>query len=333
MDAMTWCTPGRLRSLMQVALAALGLCFIGACSVQGCVDPCPEIPLPPIPTIEPAFAVVQVGGTALLAAVTPEIANPTYQWRVSRGGPSVDIPGAMGATYKISGAQLPDNGAQYSVAVHGVFNGGPIDIESFPTHLSVSSMPGIVFRDGEFPTSDWVSAAVSSPAASGPTHAEEQATTGGNPDAYRTQAVALPAGPSKLVVSNEFQPATYDPATQGPIYLIEFSRDCIVLPGTVVAAPRLLIEQDGRRFALVDDAAQCGSAAWRALVSGPIIGPEGFIQVDGPGCAAGEFCPDFSGAGRPIRFGFASSYEGIADSPAATGGFGIDNWKVTVWRR
>lgn len=40
---------------------------------------------------------------------------------------------------------------------------------------------------------------------------------------------------------------------------------------------------------------------------------------------------DFNG--KPFSFGYSSSAEMLPGIPGASGGFGIDNWKVTVWRR
>ena len=44
----------------------------------------------------------------------------------------------------------------------------------------------------------------------------------------------------------------------------------------------------------------------------------------------GETCPDFSASAAPMRFGYwRISFGGPGGSIA----HGIDNWKVTVWKR
>jgi hypothetical protein len=54
-----------------------------------------------------------------------------------------------------------------------------------------------------------------------------------------------------------------------------------------------------------------------------------FELLDGPVCPAGETCPDFSASAPRIRFGFVR----FAQSNTTPTVHGIDNWKVTVWRR
>jgi hypothetical protein len=55
-----------------------------------------------------------------------------------------------------------------------------------------------------------------------------------------------------------------------------------------------------------------------------------FTLSDGPACHAGEACPDFSSQGTPMRFGFWRTSTGQVGASVA---HGIDNWKVTVWKR
>jgi hypothetical protein len=290
--------------------------------------------LPPTPTVEPSRVTVQVGATAVFSVHTPGITNPTYQWsRAPRVGPPVAIPGATGETYTVVGANLGDDGAFFTATVHGDFNGTPVTVDSWFGQLAVSSTPAVLFLDSEFLPADWSVATISEPSSNGPTHNEEQVTSGGNPGAYRKIAITMPAGRSRLYLFHAFAAATYDPASQGSVFLVDFTQDCLALPGSLGVGPTLLIEQDGRRY-IVDGPTQCGSASWSNTVSSSSTsGAADFLQVDGPGCVAGESCPNFSATGRPLRFGFANSYEGLVGLAGASGGFGIDNWKVTVWRR
>jgi hypothetical protein len=56
-------------------------------------------------------------------------------------------------------------------------------------------------------------------------------------------------------------------------------------------------------------------------------------MFSGPPCGTNEKCPDFSATATPLRFGFVTQLGLAAGSPAGFLEQGIDNWKVTVWRR
>ena len=78
----------------------------------------------------------------------------------------------------------------------------------------------------------------------------------------------------------------------------------------------------------------CGESTWSnaSLIPGT-FGATQFSQVDGPACGVAESCPDFGIGGLPIHFGFANANQGTVGFAGGSGGFGIDNWKVTIWRR
>jgi hypothetical protein len=161
----------------------------------------------------------------------------------------------------------------------------------------------------------------------GSTASASRSETGGNPGAFRslTHQLAPDAVARSVRLFNTALSATYDPATQGAIYVIEFLEDCTnvtTADGLVFTLP--MIAQGGRRYTPPDGfRSSCFSPGWYAL-------------ADGPACGAGESCPDFSASGASIRFGFVS---GAQLSDGTLGGgvsrrtYGIDNWKVTVWRR
>jgi hypothetical protein len=339
-------SPFRLSTWRGLALACVvvsGLVSIvgsgGGVQVEGCLlGPCPgDFPAEPAaPSIEPPSATVQVGGTVVFSARAPGIGNPSYQWtrapRGFSGGPFIDIPGATGATYTLAGAQLVDDDSAFSVSVQGSFNGRQVAVTSLPARLAVSSMPGVVFQDTEFLPADWAAAASVTPLSNGPTHSVERATTGGNPGAYRKVSITMTAGPSRLDVFNTFQASSYNPASQGPIYLIDFALDCIALPGLLGVGPTLLIEQDGRRY-IGGSVSICGSTTWGTAPFPIRHGAASFLRVDGPTCTVGDSCPNFAATGKPIRFGFANGNEMLPGVAGVSGGFGVDNWKVTVWRR
>jgi len=332
----------RWRVVALACITALGLVTIvgsgggAGLSVEGCFfPPCAGDfpPEPSTPTVEPASSVVQVGGTTTFSVQAPGITNATIRWfRSQQGGAFNAVPGATSSTYTVPGAQTVDDNAKFSATVTGTFNGQQVTLNSTVARLAVSSMPGIVIQDSDFLPADWTDAAIVEPATNDPTHVAEQATSGGNPGAYRKLSLTLTSGPSKLFVFETFQPVSYDPGSQGPIYLVGFRQDCLALPGTLGVGPTLLIEQDGRRY-IGGASATCSSPAWTAAAFPVNFGAADFVRVDGPACVIGQPCPDFTAAGKPIRFGSANSNEGVAGFAGATGGFGIDNWRVTVWRR
>jgi hypothetical protein len=268
---------------------------------------------------------VQVGGTAVFSVSTRGIDSPTYQWqRASGGGPFVDILGATGATYTLAGAQLADDGARFQVVVPG----GNFYYSRRTSRLAVSSMPGVVFQDGEFLPADWLVTETVNPAQNGPVHSEERVATGGNPGAFLLMVDTISAGPSSLRVFHAKQLATYEPASQGAIYTIDFEEDCFGL------ASNLLLEQGERRY-IAGGSACSAPTTWSAPLFVSSLRVQDFTLVDGPGCAANESCPDFSASAAPLRFGFVRGIALSAWHPAAgfTRTHGIDNWKVTVWRR
>ena len=87
----------------------------------------------------------------------------------------------------------------------------------------------------------------------------------------------------------------------------------------------LLVEQGGRRYAA--GAGGSCDATWRrqSFLRGSFDATQ-FFRIDGPTCAAGERCPDFTAAGKPLRFGFVNFNQGSAGFAGASGRFGIDNW-------
>lgn len=324
------------RAVAPAFFVMLGLgTFVGSgcsCSGELCnTHPFPDEPLQPI--VEPSEATIQVGATVTFSVLAPGLGDPAYQWfRAASGGPPVPIAGATEATYTLVGAQLPDDGATFSVSVHAGFEGQLALVQSSGSTLAVSSMPPVVFQDSEFASADWSGAAIVVPPGGGATHDEQQASTGGNPGAYRKVTLSMPGGIAKLSAFSIYQSASYDPPSQGAIYLVDFAQDCIALPGVLGVGPQLLIEQDGRRYA-AGNSGSC-DATWRRQVflRGSFDATQ-FLQIDGPACAASEHCPDFSALGKPLRFGFVNFNQGSAGFAGASGGVGIDNWVVRVWRR
>lgn len=343
MPNRTMALPGWARALALAVIGALGLLAIVASGGGGGDDTncsffsnvCNPVvgPLPPPVTaqIHPPRAIVQVGGAASFTLETSGITNASYQWRRSadRGASYVDIAGATAAGYTLAGANLGDDGTLLRVDVR---DAGGATVAMAWANLLVSAMPAVVFEDGEFAPADWTVAAFAEPAASGPSHDEQQTLAGGHPGAFRTMVHTMPRGPATLRVAHVAQPSRYDPATQGGIYVIDHTEDCLLLSNTsgYQVASRLLIEQAGRRY-VTPWASTCTSASWGASVPDAALDAAAFVLLDGPACNAGESCPDFSATAAPLRFGFLRHSQ-APDGRAGTLVHGIDNWKVTVWR-
>jgi hypothetical protein len=92
-----------------------------------------------------------------------------------------------------------------------------------------------------------------------------------------------------------------------------------------------MFEQGGRRYAPQQWDSGC-APVWQVRRGSSLLANE-FALVAGPACGVDEACPDFSVGAAPLRFGFLSRVNLAADAPAGAVTQGIDNWKVTVWRR
>lgn len=89
------------------------------------------------------------------------------------------------------------------------------------------------------------------------------------------------------------------------------------------------IEQGGRRFIANTDGI-CSKTGWSAAPARASLRAADFRQFNGPACPTGASCPDFSAGGAALRLGYWRITYG---APGDAGAHGIDNWKVTVWRR
>ncbi len=313
------------RRVLSAAIAA-----IGVIAIVGSGGGLPDLnfdhigPLPPIASINPWRATVQVGTTVEFVANASGTPPMAYQWQ--RNG--VDIAGATGYTYSLVGANLADDGAQFSVRVS---NG--VGVYTASSLLQVSSLPAVVYQDTDFVASDWSVTVNADPLQNGPTHTESQATAGGNPGAFRNITNQMPSGPSSIHVFQTSLSSTYDPATQGAIYGIDFAQDCNRLSASTVsetlASP--MFEQGGRWFAPSSWGGTCApiwlTVRWLSLRA------DEFSVLAGPACAANQACPDFSPGAAPLHFGFVSRVNVWAGDVAGVVGMGVDNWMVSVWRK
>ena len=323
------------RFLAQVTIAALGVLTIVG-SGGGAIG-FPDIdwggggPTPPYVQVSPSRPTVQAGTIVQFEAKVLVGQPPlSFQWR--RDG--VDITGATGPTYTLGGAQLGDDGALFQVTMTDSSGSS----STAGVVLLVSPLPGVVFQDADFPVSNWTVTAVAQPAENGPTHTESQATDGGNPDPYRSISYQMTPGPSSLRLVHFAVAATYDPATQGAIYTIDLAEQCsrrsFSSASTFTGLSQSpMFEQAGRTYQPRDwhGSCQLGSSTWSGMTVSSLKADE-FVST-GPPCGASEKCPDFSATAAPLRFGFVTELGLATGSPAGFLVQGIDNWKVTVWRR
>ena len=325
-----------LRVLLLACVALAGVVSIvgsggGGVGFPPCGTPCDD-PSPPLPaaTIDPPYTTALVGSPATFTVATANVTGPqTWQWQRSDDGGAtwVDIAGATAATYAIANVNLADDKAVFraQVRVAGVLVLQPV------AHLTVSAVPGVVIEDQALLAADWLASPVAADTGAVPVHVEASLASGGNPGAFRRMTFVVPAFTGSASVFYSSVASTWDPATQGAIHVIDYADDCIVLQGANLALVEssLVIEQSGRRF-LSDTSQSCIATAWGTVAKRASLAPADFRLFDGPACAAGESCPDFSASAAPLRFGYWRIAFG---TPGMTIAHGIDNWKVTVWRR
>jgi hypothetical protein len=304
----------------------LAIAVLGVVAIVGSGGGLPDVDLSgccqvPSAVVQPALRTVAVGDSVTFRADV-FFANPpvTYQWR--RNG--VDIAGATGTAYTLTGANLGDDGATFSVMV-SAGNG----TATAAARLQVSPQPAVVYQDIDFALADWSVAAASVPAQGGPTQSVTRAASGGNPDAYRSIRYEMTAGPSSISVLHTPASATYEPARQGAIYSIDTSVDCIKTGGGEVSVA-VMLDQGGRHY---NSGMLACTVIWTNTVAQYSLRATDFTQVDGPACAVGEACPDFSATGAPIRLGLVTAARIAMGEPAVTFTQGVDNWKVSVWRK
>lgn len=329
----------RLRSAaLQFLIAGLGLIAIvgsgggmddSICDVYP--DSCgPQPPPPPSLSIDPSTVTVQVGSPVTFkATVSNGSGSYRYLWaRSADGGATfVEIPGATASTYALASVNLADDGAVFMARASQT---NAADLVA-TANLAVSATPGVVFGDGEFLASHWQASSAIVPGYPVFAHTEEQLASGGNPGAFRRMTVQVAPNSGVSNVSHLWVVSHYDPTVQGAIRSVDYAEDCVQLDTAefTYVESVFFVEQRGRRYFSNDSLSSCGRAGWtrRALRS---LGERDFYLFDGAPCGVGETCPDFSATGAPLRFGYKRRSNGASGETAVSG---IDNWRVTVWRR
>jgi hypothetical protein len=329
-----------LRAAALAGVAVLGLIGIvgsggGSLGLPGDCPPgldCSAPPPAPDVVVEPAYVTALVGAAVTFTARPSNFTGTvTYQWsRSSDGGATyTEIAGATGKSYKVPSVNLADDAARYQVIARG-----DDTIVGALGRLVVSATPGLVFQDGEFQPSDWLVTPFGDDNAGAPEHTEQRLASGGNPDAFLKMTYRIAKASSAGRVFYTSLAGGYEPQVQGAINVIDYAEDGIVLTDNALTSTEsaMLLEQAGRRYLanLRTGASNFLTTSWSKAASQSSLRAQDFNLFDGPPCAIGESCPDFSASGSAMRFGYwRISFGTPGDSTA----HGIDNWKVTVWRR
>lgn len=286
---------------------------------------CDGGPPPALVQVVPAQQIVLAGAGATFRATAQGGGTPqAYRWRRSvDGGQSyADIDGATTATLVLPAVTLADDGLRLQVLV--TLSGSPTLAAT--ARLAVSASPGLVFEDTEFADADWTAEPYVPPGGTPAAHDEARVASGGSPGAWRRMHVTVPAGQGSVAVDHLSARAVHDPAVDGAVRVLDYREQC---RASAPAEAALLVEQAGRRYASQGSLA-CTVDAWGEPVALLALGPEDLTLLGSEPCPAGQACPDFSASGAPLRFGFRRLFPA---QPGATVEQGIDNWRVTVWRR
>ena len=326
-----------IRGLVLAVVTMLGLVAIvgsgggGSLGFPDCGWPCDEPP-PPTINIQPPYLTALVGSPVVFKAeASNSDSGRLYQWSrsVDGGRTYMDIVGATGPSYSIAAVNLGDDGAMFQVKVPGMPLAQPA-----VSHLAVSATPGVVFEDGDFQPAGWIVLPIVGSNPIRPEHSEERIDSGGNPGAFRKMVFGIPQGTGSGYVAYLSLSSTFDPGAQGAVYVIDYAEDCTSLlrngSGAMFTESDLVIEQGGRTYLSDVITPICVQPTWRGVASRSSLRAQDFRLFDGPACGAGEACPDFSASGLPMRFGYLRTVFGV---PGDSITHGIDNWKVTVWRR
>jgi hypothetical protein len=301
-----------------------------------CNAPFPPAASVPAVEVDPYRQTALVGTAVTFNAVTANLTNPGFVWcRFPSAGEScVAISSAVGSSFTIASVALADDGALFQVTATGPEG---VATSTFAV-VNVSSMPGVVYQDGEFEEAGWAVSATVAPAQNGPVFTAARAVEGGHPGPFRKATYDFPTKQKGSVrIFHSRLSAIYSPASQGAIHVIDFAEDTETTSLSFAPSTVPLLEQSGRRFMAPGFATGHLAGRWRSRRH-PSLTPEAFKLVDGPACGANESCPDFSSAGAPIRLGLVGVAELTSDLPSTVAvpahfAHGFDNWTATVWRK
>lgn len=182
----------------------------------------------------------------------------------------------------------------------------------------------VVFSDDTFANADWTAAKIiDTTAGQTASFAAGQVASGGNADAYRQVNHVYDAG--IIAVGHAKTGAVYDPAASGAILAIAYSYDLIHQdppPGQAVAYGIALFQGGSVYSAPLDN---IFPATWTSFGASGLTAANFTLRA-----GAGPATPDFSAAGAPITFGYASFNNNTGGAPGLVRVSGIDNWQVSV---
>ncbi|HVL16166.1 MAG TPA: YncE family protein [Gemmata sp.] len=184
----------------------------------------------------------------------------------------------------------------------------------------------VTFADGQFQDNNWAATKiVDTTVGQTASQAVGQAATGGRGGAYRETSHTWTGGDAAtsrgMTLAHLRAGAVYDPGVRGPIESVDYSFHVRVLRqtgGTPGMAMFPIVRQNGAYY-----------------VHYNIIESPDWTRRSFPGLTAADFtngtaAPDFSAAGAPIEFGYATS-TGFQESVVVNVVGGLDNWTVTVY--
>jgi hypothetical protein len=194
-----------------------------------------------------------------------------------------------------------------------------VPVAAFLILVSGPARADVTLSDGNYAVVDWITSVVLS--TGGASQVTSRSTIGGNPDAYRKTVLTLPAGAS-MVTAHLYQGGSYNPAVDGPIFVVNYGEDQIQetppFPGAFIEATPLL-EQGGVLYTGPD--LTFTNTAWLGASR------QNLVALDFT--SATNTHPDFSAAGGVIHFGYVRSNTNPG-ALAANFRSGIDNFSVTV---
>jgi hypothetical protein len=189
--------------------------------------------------------------------------------------------------------------------------------------LTVNPPPAVLpLADGDFAESDWL--VLTESGGSSLLIAAGTEAAGGNPGAYRDLLMSLGSSPGDAIVAGQlYLPFTWDPAADGPLETLAFACDFAAFDGNPTRLGAL-VEQDGVLYAATL-ATGATNTDWAPFSAGELRQADFAPLLP---FQSGE--PDFSLAGSPLRFGFATGQYAINAGGATSLHHGVDNWQLVL---
>ncbi len=189
--------------------------------------------------------------------------------------------------------------------------------------LTVNPPPVVLpLADGDFAESDWL--VLTESGGSSFLIAAGTEAAGGNPGAYRDLLMSLGSSPGDAIVAGQlYLPFTWDPDADGPLETLAFACDFAAFDGNPTRLGAL-VEQDGVLYAATL-ATEAGDTDWASFSAGELRQADFAPLLP---FQSGE--PDFSLAGSPLRFGFATGQYAINAGGATSLHHGVDNWQLVL---